>query len=134
MARVRQRGTAAELCVASILRELRASYRVNVRSLPGSPDFANKRRRWAIFVHGCFWHHHMSCKRATVPKHNRTFWLEKFSANRARDARAEREIKDAGFRVVVIWECETERIGTVRRKLSKMLEACGVGVGKTVDH
>src|SRR5437762_9074643 len=82
MSRVRQRGTDAELAVAAALRQLGISYRLNVTSLPGSPDFANRRRKWTVFVHGCFWHQHTGCKRATVPKTNADFWRDKFHANR----------------------------------------------------
>ncbi len=63
MARVRQRGTAAELMVGATLRASKTRYRLNVRSLRGSPDFSNRKRKWAIFVHGCFWHHHTACRR-----------------------------------------------------------------------
>src|ERR1700674_5066845 len=108
MARVRQRGTAAELVVASALRSLGASYRLNVRTLPGSPDFANRTRRWAVFVHGCFWHRHAGCVRATVPKTNKKFWQTKFAANRVRDRRAIRMLRRSGYRVIVVWECEVE--------------------------
>lgn len=80
MSRVRQRGTKAERSVAAVLRDLGLNYRLNVRSLPGSPDFANRAGRWVIFVHGCFWHQHRGCPRATVPKRNREFWSEKFEA------------------------------------------------------
>jgi DNA mismatch endonuclease Vsr len=127
MARVRQSGTAAELVVAASLRSLGASYRVNVRRLPGSPDFANRKRKWAVFVHGCFWHHHARCKRATVPKSNQKFWREKFTANRMRDKRAVLELTRSGYRVAVIWECE---IGDDRllKKLSQVLEPGGVDV------
>ncbi len=68
MGRVRQKGTEAELAVGRALRALGAAYRLNVETLPGSPDFANRKRGWAIFVNGCYWHHHRGCKRATVPK------------------------------------------------------------------
>jgi DNA mismatch endonuclease (patch repair protein) len=108
MARVRQKGTRAELQVASVLRSQSFFYRLNVASLPGSPDFANRKRRWATFVHGCFWHHHTGCKRATIPKTNEVFWQDKFRANRARDARSIRELRRRGFRVALIWECQTE--------------------------
>jgi DNA mismatch endonuclease (patch repair protein) len=128
MARVRQRGTAAELVVAASLRSLGASYRLNVRALPGSPDFANRTKKWAIFVHGCFWHQHARCKRATIPKSNKKFWLEKFAANRVRDQRALRMLRRAGYRVVVIWECETMDAERVRGKLSHVLEARRIDV------
>jgi DNA mismatch endonuclease (patch repair protein) len=108
MSRVRQRGTEAELAVGAVLRQLGISYGLNVTSLPGSPDFANRRMRWAIFVHGCFWHRHTGCKRATVPKTNEDFWRDKFLTNRVRDARAIRDLRRFGFRVSLVWECQTE--------------------------
>jgi DNA mismatch endonuclease (patch repair protein) len=121
MSRVRQRGTEAELAVAAALRRLGISYRLNVASLPGSPDFANQRMKWAIFVHGCFWHRHTGCKRATIPKTNEEFWRDKFLSNRIRDARAIRELRYLGFRVSLVWECQTEDpadlIARVRRAI-----------------
>ena len=74
MARIRQKGTAAERIVAAQLRALPMAYRLNVKTLPGAPDFANRKQRWAVFVHGCFWHHHSNCRKATVPKTNEPFW------------------------------------------------------------
>jgi len=82
MGRVRQKDTRPEQAVAAALRSCGAAYRKNVRGLPGSPDFADRSRKWAVFVHGCFWHRHTGCRRATTPKANRDFWLEKFQANR----------------------------------------------------
>jgi DNA mismatch endonuclease (patch repair protein) len=117
MRRVRQYGTNAENQVAALLRELGVFYRRNVRSLPGSPDFANISRRWAVFVNGCFWHHHAGCARATVPIRNRAFWTEKFSANRLRDAAKSKALAAMGFRIVVIWECEASRPQVVQRRL-----------------
>lgn len=131
MGRVRQRGSAAELAVAALLRRLGAAYRKNVRRLPGSPDFANRKRRWAVFVNGCFWHRHTGCARATTPKANREFWLEKFAANRARDARAVRQLRRMGFRVLIVWECQ---VPTAEGRLSKILEPRGVGLPQAVDH
>ncbi len=96
MARVRQRGTTPELVVASILRNLGLAYRLNVRGLAGSPDFSNRRRRWAIYVHGCFWHQHTGCKHATMPKANEAFWRDKFTTNRRRDANAIRSLAPLG--------------------------------------
>jgi DNA mismatch endonuclease Vsr len=124
MAGIRQKGTAIEEVVANVLREQNLRYRRNVKPLPGSPDFANRSRRWAIFVNGCFWHHHTACKRATVPKSNTDFWTSKFHNNRCRDARAIVRLRQTGYRVVVIWECdEMDRIHT---KLGKILETCRI--------
>jgi DNA mismatch endonuclease Vsr len=119
MGRVRQKGSAAELKVAAALRSVGVAYRKNVRALPGSPDFANRKRRWAVFVNGCFWHQHTGCSRATVPKANHCFWVEKFATNRKRDARAVRALRQAGFRVAIIWECEAD---SAESKLSKVFE------------
>jgi DNA mismatch endonuclease, patch repair protein len=128
MRRVRQRGTPGEIAVARMLVRLGLHYRRNVRSLPGSPDFANKARRWAIFVHGCFWHRHTACRRATVPKRNRDFWLEKFRANRRRDAMAIRALRRRGFRVLVVWECAIAAEATMESRILHVAKAGGVGV------
>ncbi len=117
LGRVRQTRTKPEERVAKILRDLGIGYRRNVRGLPGSPDFANKTRRFAIFVNGCFWHNHRGCKRATVPKNNRAFWSAKFAANRKRDADRIRELRRRGFRVVVVWECEVDACADRLRSL-----------------
>jgi DNA mismatch endonuclease Vsr len=123
MARVRQKGTRIETTVAIVLRDMGAYYRKNVKKLPGSPDFANRSKRWAVFVNGCFWHHHEGCPRATVPKSNRKFWMAKFRDNKRRDARCINRLRRDGYRVVLIWECQENRI---RSKLAKILEPRGV--------
>lgn len=122
MAKVRQRGTAAELAVAAVLRAAGHAYRLNVRALPGSPDFANRTKKWAVFVHGCFWHRHPGCVRTTTPKTNTAFWEAKFEANRRRDAAAVRALRAAGFTVVIVWECETENATALRAKLQRSLK------------
>ena len=106
MKNVRQRGTSPELLVRKILTKFGARYRLNVKLLPGSPDIANKARRKAIFVHGCFWHGHEMCKKATLPKRNRAFWKKKLEDNRQRDARNLSALSNMGFDVAVVWECE----------------------------
>lgn len=134
MARVRQKATAPERIVAAALRRAGLAYRLNVRTLAGSPDFANRTRRWAVFVHGCFWHHHTGCRRATTPTHNRQFWTEKFAANRRRDARAIRQLRRSGYRVVMIWECEARDPETLAARISKILEPRRVNVREPIDH
>jgi DNA mismatch endonuclease (patch repair protein) len=106
LGKIRQRDTTAEQRVRRALWALGLRYRVGVRGLPGSPDLANRSARWAVFVHGCYWHSHRGCPRATVPKRNRSFWLDKFAANRARDARVRRALRRLGFLVFVVWECQ----------------------------
>lgn len=106
MARVRSSGTQPEIRVAAALRALGLAYRKQVRALPGTPDFANRRAGWAILVHGCFWHRH-GCARTTTPAHNAEAWAAKFARNQARDARAREGLERLGLTVEVVWECET---------------------------
>ena len=120
MKRVRRSGTSGERAVAKACRDLGLSYRLNVRSLPGSPDLANTSRRWAIFVNGCYWHHHTGCLRATIPARNRDFWTTKFAANRRRDAHKIRALRARGFRVVVVWECQTLDVEVLAGRLSRL--------------
>lgn len=118
MGGIRQSGTEPELSVRAALTNLGLRYRLRNRDLPGSPDLANRTHRWVIFVHGCYWHRHTSCKRTTTPKRNRTFWERKFRDNVARDARASDALRGMGFAVVTVWECET-RVGV--QALSRLL-------------
>lgn len=136
MATVKQKDTRAELAVRRILKSLGIHYRIRNRDLPGSPDIANRSRGWAIFVNGCFWHGHRNCPRtkggrvSRVPVSNRSFWEEKLVANRKRDARKCRQLRQAGFKVVIIWECqlsEPERLG---KRLSSTLSG-GIRARKT---
>lgn len=120
LARIRQARTKPEILVRRELHRSGIRYRVRNRDLPGNPDIANRKRRWAIFVHGCFWHHHEGCKRATIPKRNREFWLSKFSTNRQRDQRAASALVERGFHVITLWECEAENPNTLRRILSQV--------------
>lgn len=120
MRRVRQRETKAEDQVANVLRRMGLFFRRNVRSLPGSPDFANKSRKWAVFVNGCFWHHHEGCSHATIPTRNRAYWTKKFSENQIRDEAKSQALASIGFRVVVVWECEAMNERTTRRRLRKL--------------
>jgi DNA mismatch endonuclease, patch repair protein len=121
MAGVRQKDTAAELAVRRELTTLGHRYRVRNRDLPGSPDIANRARRWIVFVHGCFWHRHQGCTRTTTPTRNRRFWEQKFVANIARDRRAVRALKRRGYRVLVVWECQTGDPARLCRRLAAWL-------------
>lgn len=120
MGGIRQRDTEAELLVRRAATRIGLKYRVRNRDLPGSPDLANRSRRWAVFVHGCFWHRHPRCVRATLPKRNRPFWRRKFAQNEVRDAVAALALRLAGFRVVTIWECEAEQSSILIRRLRRL--------------
>ncbi|MBK7831962.1 MAG: DNA mismatch endonuclease Vsr [Gemmatimonadetes bacterium] len=124
LSRIPQRDTGPEVVVRRLLHALGLRFRVRNRDLPGSPDIANRTRRWAVFVHGCFWHAHTGCPKATTPKRNREFWEAKLAANRARDQRAVAQLRDAGWRVETVWECElssADRSGRVATRLARTI-------------
>lgn len=122
MAQVRQRGTAPEIATRHAARLAGLRYTTQNADLPGSPDLANRRRRIAIFVHGCYWHRHQGCSKATTPRTNRSFWLAKFRRNQQRDREAVRELRAAGYRVLVIWQCETQDPARIASRIRRMLE------------
>lgn len=110
MRRVRRSGTKPEQVVRAALTSIGARYRLNVRALPGSPDIANKSRSKAIFVHGCFWHYHDRCARGRIPRRNREFWREKLIRNRERDEAKLQALRELGFDVLVVWECDLTEV------------------------
>ncbi|OSM06806.1 putative DNA G:T-mismatch repair endonuclease [Magnetofaba australis IT-1] len=98
-------------------------YRLHRKGLPGKPDLSNAARKWAIFMHGCFWHGH-SCKRgARIPKENREYWQQKIGGNIARDARHLAEYDAMGWRVLVVWECELKAETQLTARLAAFLAA-----------
>ncbi|MCS7295094.1 MAG: very short patch repair endonuclease [Dehalococcoidia bacterium] len=106
MSAVRRRDTRAERALRDALDRAGARYTTNDRSLPGSPDVVFPDRHLAVFVHGCFWHRHPGCPRATMPKSHRDYWERKFQANVERDARKLQALRELGWSVCVVWECE----------------------------
>jgi len=108
MGSVRQKGTGPELRIRKALHRLGFRYRLNDRNLPGSPDLVFPKYKAVIFVHGCFWHRH-GCRHTTTPSTRKDFWEDKFRANVERDERKIRELEKSGWRVLVVWECETKK-------------------------
>ncbi len=126
MARVKQRGTAAELAVRRELRKARIGFRTNAKHLPGRPDVYVPSKKIAIFVHGCFWHRHRNCVATTFPKTNVEYWRAKFADNLERDRKKSRALRKLGYRVFVVWECQTregENLGRALAKLKASLRA-----------
>lgn len=106
MRAVKAKDTKPEMVVRRLVHSLGYRYRLHRRDLPGCPDLVFSPRRKVIFVHGCFWHGH-DCKRgARQPKTNPDYWRQKIERNRTRDNSAQEALKDAGWDVLTIWECE----------------------------
>jgi DNA mismatch endonuclease (patch repair protein) len=105
MSGIRGSNTTPEVVVRKALFAAGYRYRLQRRDLPGRPDVVMPGRKVAIFVHGCFWHHHQDCRFAKVPATRPEFWEEKLKTNKARDARCVSELQAMGWRVLVVWEC-----------------------------
>ncbi len=123
MRRVPGGDTGPEKQVRSLLHGL--GYRFTVagplnRTLPGKPDIVLPRRRTVVFVHGCFWHAHAPCKRARIPEAHRDYWLKKIMGNKARDARAARQLRAAGWKVIVVWTCRLTSKAALERERSRL--------------
>jgi len=118
-----------ERLVRALLSSAGLRFRTRNRDLPGSPDVANRSKKWVVFVHGCYWHHHPRCRRATVPTRNRAFWLAKFRDNRRRDRHAVSRLLAMGFTVAVVWECETVSPADLRHTLRAVIQRARRGGG-----
>ena len=126
MSQIGSKDTQPELIVRRLLTEMGLRYRLHRRDLPGKPDIVFGPRRLVLFVHGCFWHRHRGCRMASTPSANAAFWQTKFDANTARDRRNTTVLKRAGWRVAVIWECETRQPERLARRLQRLLPVVSV--------
>ena len=124
MRHVRSRDTTPERIVRSLLHSLGYRFRLHCQEIPGCPDIVLPKYRTVIFVHGCFWHRHPGCKRATTPSVRKAYWLPKFQRTVERDNANQTELRKKGWKVVVVWECETGDLEALARRLSEELR-CG---------
>ena len=121
MSRVKGRDTKPEILVRSIVHRMGFRFRLHQGVLPGNPDIVLARHKKVIFVHGCFWHGHKSCPRSKRPATNTEFWNRKLDGNIERDRRFLTELRRMGWKVLVVWQCETLKAGKLMRKLEKFL-------------
>lgn len=121
MRSVRRGDTTPEIAVRKLLHAMGVRFRLHRSDLPGTPDIVLASRRTVIFVHGCFWHRHEGCAKATLPKTRADFWTTKFLANVARDADKTAALRAQGWKVLVVWECEIRDRYTLARRLAKQL-------------
>lgn len=119
MSAVRQRDTKPELAVRCELHAMGLRFRLHRTDLPGSPDIVLPRWKTVIFIHGCFWHRH-GCSRTTTPETRAEFWNAKFRRNIERDRDNEGQLRSMGWRVVVVWECNTRDPAALRRRLTRL--------------
>lgn len=105
MSHIRGKNTSLEIAVRKRLFADGFRYRINVSNLPGKPDIVLPKYNTVIFVNGCFWHRH-NCKRATTPKTNTDYWMNKFEKNVQNDEKNYALLRNLGWHVIVVWECE----------------------------
>ena len=113
--------TKPELIVRRALHRLGYRFRLHRRDLPGNPDIVLPRLKTVIFVHGCFWHRHSCRDGRNMPRTRTNFWKAKFTRNVERDRTARRILRKAGWKVHVIWECQTRTVPAVERRLRSIL-------------
>lgn len=121
MSSVKQRHTKPEVLVRSLLHRLGYRFRLHQKDLPGRPDIVLPRYHTAIFVHGCFWHQHPNCGKARRPSSNQEYWDKKLDENISRDKRKEDELSELGWRVAIVWQCETSDVNILSERLQKLL-------------
>ena len=124
MSNIRSKNTKPEVKLRKELFNRGYRYRINVKSLPGSPDVVLAKHRTCIFVNGCFWHGHKGCNRYVQPKSNSEFWIKKIEANRERDLRDYTFLEAQGWKVIVVWECELskEKLSDTVEQIQRQLE------------
>ena len=128
MRRIKSTDTMAELAVRRMLHRSGYRFRLYRDDLPGKPDLVLPRYRTALFVHGCFWHGHAGCIDGHSPKSNTAYWTPKLERNRRRDAEALQQLTARGWRVVVIWECETRHVDRLCERLAAIPQASSAAI------
>jgi len=129
MRRITSTDTGPEILVRKLLFSLGYRYRLHAQDLPGKPDIVFRGRRKAIFVHGCFWHQHPGCQDSHTPKSRSEYWIPKLRRNVERDAQVLRQLRDQGWEVLIVWECETRDSPSLQERLCAFLGECKRGPG-----
>lgn len=111
MSKIKGTNTSIEIIVRKLLHAKGYRYRIHNKKIIGKPDLYLSKYKTAVFIHGCFWHRHKSCKLAYMPKSNVEFWKEKFEKNIERDNRVITELNKSGIKVIIIWECTVKKLG-----------------------
>ena len=127
MSPIRSKATKPEMLVRRWLWAHGYRYRLNVKSVPGKPDIVMRKYRTAIFVNGCFWHGHEGCKQFVLPKTNTAFWRNKIEYNRARDQKNYDILINAGWQVIVLWQCKL-----TKQELEKTMQSVAVALNQNL--
>lgn len=119
MSRIRSGNTKPELTVRRFLHARGFRYRLRVKDLPGKPDIVFPKLKTVVFIHGCFWHGHDGCRFFVVPKTRTDWWLNKIQKNQLNDLKVAEQLRDAGWHILQLWECELKG-GNADRRLNEL--------------
>lgn len=117
MSRIRSKDTKPEMIVRSLLHRMGYRFRLHRKDLPGKPDIVLPKYKTVIFVHGCFWHRHKKCNSAKLPSSNKSYWIPKLNRNIERDKKNKDELRELGWKIIIIWECEIKKNNWLEQKL-----------------
>lgn len=123
MRHVTGKNTKPECAVRSLLHRQGFRFSLHRKDLPGKPDIVLTKWTTIVFVHGCFWHRHPRCKRASTPKDNAEYWQAKFARNKARDKANRKKLEKLGWRVIIVWECELKDKDKLLERLVREITA-----------
>lgn len=119
---IRNKNTKPELAVRRLAWSMGYRYRLHSNKQPGNPDLIFSARKKAIFVHGCFWHQHKNCRQYVMPKSRLEFWVPKLESNVIRDRKSLRKLRSAGWKALVVWECQLKNKVKVSARIQAFLE------------
>lgn len=122
MSRIRGKNTTPELIVRKLVYSMGYRYRLHYVKLPGKPDLVFPGRKKVIFVHGCFWHGHEGCRKAKLPKTKLDYWRPKLEENKQRDALKQEKLKELGWQILIIWQCELKEIELLKSNIMTFLD------------
>lgn len=126
MRRVRGKNTRPEKAVRSLLHRLGFRFRLYRDDLPGKPDIVLPKHKTIIFVHGCFWHRHAGCSRASTPATRQEYWLPKFRRTIERDRNNQEKLRDEGWNVILVWECQLDDMDQLAERLQMQIQGLRV--------
>lgn len=121
MSKIHAKDTKPEKIVRSLLHRRGFRFQLHNKNLPGKPDICLPKYHTVIFVHGCFWHRHKGCKRATTPASNIRYWSKKFHRNVERDKHNVRLLRKSGWQVLIVWECQLRMLDKLMGRLQQAI-------------
>lgn len=122
MRRIQSKHTSPEMAVRQLVHGMGFRYRLHVAGLPGKPDLVFRRLKKIVEVHGCFWHQHEGCIDSHIPKSRVGYWRPKLKRNVSRDGANQRELWRLGWKVLVLWECQTKNLAAIQRRIARFLK------------